>query len=267
VNIESFINIEGFKNQAEFFGTEGPFDHCVIDDFFLPDVAKLLEKDFPDYDEKSLYLYNNPLEIKKTSNNWNAFPSLTYSVFSLLNSKKFIDFISTFLCMKTQLYSDPGLNGGGWHMHKRGGKLNTHLDYSMHPKLNLQRKFNIIIYLNSEWDVAWGGELGLWGGGSEEFPGELVKSVMPNFNRAIIFDTTQNSWHGLPSPLKCPDNQYRKSIAVYYLCEPDNGSLRGKALFSPTAEQTDDPEIATLIKRRSEVSTASNVYITKNKIK
>ena len=75
------------------------------------------------------------------------------------------------------LISDPGLNGGGWHIHKQGGKLNTHLDYSLHPKLVLQRKINIIIYLNSCWKKNWGGNLGLWGNGSSKFPGKTFPSV------------------------------------------------------------------------------------------
>jgi len=261
MNIENLIDIESFKSQVDSFGMGAPFDHCIIDNFFLPDVAKLLEKEFPDYDNDSLHLYSNSLERKKTSNNWNLFPPLTYKVFSFLNSKIFIDFLSTYISNKSQLYSDPGLNGGGWHMHKKGGKLNTHLDYSIHPKLGFQRKLNIIIYLNSAWKSEWGGELGLWGGENETTPGELVKSINPNFNRAVIFDTTQNSWHGLPTPLRCPDNQYRKSIAVYYLCAPDDkATLRGKALFVPTKEQEGDLNILSLIKSRSKIETAASVY-------
>jgi hypothetical protein len=47
------------------------------------------------------------------------------------------------------LYPDPGLHGGGWHMHGAGGNLNPHLDYSIHPKSGLMRKLNIIIYLSN----------------------------------------------------------------------------------------------------------------------
>lgn len=160
-----------------------------------------------------------------------------------------------------QLYSDNGLNGGGWHTHKRGGKLNTHLDYSLHPKLGLQRKPNIIIYMNPNWKEEWGGALGLWGNESAEKPGELVVSVWNKFNRAVIFDTTQNSWHGLPEPLACPDDQARQSLASYFLCDaPDGVDARGKALFSPTKEQENDTEILKLIKKRSSVESAASVY-------
>lgn len=176
-----------------------------------------------------------------------------------------MEFLSTCLFGENKLYCDSGLNGGGWHIHSRGGKLNTHLDYSLHPKLGLQRKLNIIVYLNSEWQSEWGGHLGLWDNKSADEPGDLIKEIEPKFNRAAIFDTTFNSWHGLPKPLNCPECQFRKSLAVYYLTKPpidvDN---RGKALFTPTAEQQNDKEVLELIKKRSSVVTASSVYSNKD---
>ena len=139
--------------------------------------------------------------------------------------------------------------------------MNTHLDYSIHPKLDLQRKLNLLVYLNSNWKSTWGGFLGLWGNETSKKPGKLIKSIEPKFNRAVIFDTTQNSWHGLPKPITCPNNQYRKSIAIYYLCKKNkNVSKRGKALFSPTNEQTNDKKIIDLIKRRSSIKNAKSVY-------
>ena len=127
---------------------------------------------------------------------------------------------------KKKLYSDIGLNGGGWHIHKKGGKLNQHLDYSLHPKLGLERKLNIIIYLNSNWKKEWKGNLGFWSNESNKEPGNLVREIEPKFNRAILFDTTQNSWHGLPEPVNCPKGEYRKSLAIYYLCKPSKKLIR-----------------------------------------
>lgn len=81
------------------------------------------------------------------------------------------------------------------------------------------------------------------------------------FDHAVIFDTTQNSWHGLPEPLACPDDQARQSLASYFLCDaPDGVDARGKALFSPTKEQENDTEILKLIKKRSSVESAASVY-------
>jgi len=160
------------------------------------------------------------------------------------------------------LYSDLRLNGAGWHIHKSGGKLNTHLDYSIHPKLGMQRKLNLIIYLSREWDTNWGG-LGLWGNDTPNEPGPLIKTIDFKFNRAVIFDTTQNSWHGLPDQITCPPNFFRRSIALYYLCTPSIDAIpRGKALFSPSEMQCGNKEIEELIILRSSQGGAA-VYRTK----
>ena len=257
----NFINDKGLIRQLKTYGSSGPFDHCIIDNFFKKNVAIQLEKEFPSFNSEIWHEYNNAIEIKKTCNNWNVFPPLTYSIFSYLNSREFLKILEKNVFKKIKLYEDNGLNAGGWHIHKQGGKLNKHLDYNIHPKLNIQRKLNIIIYLNSSWKEEWKGHLGFWGNESIDYPGELKKSILPKFNRAVLFDTTQNSWHGLPEPIMCPKNQYRKSLAVYYLCEPERNAVnRGKALFYPSDDQKNDKEVLKLIKLRSQVKTAQKVW-------
>tara|TARA_B100000767_G_C19765037_1_gene537119 strand:+ start:1747 stop:2529 length:783 start_codon:yes stop_codon:yes gene_type:complete len=258
------INLDALKNAAEGWTENAPFPHLVVDNFFVDEVAEQLEKDFPDFDDNSWFEYGNALEVKKTCNSWNFFPKLTYQAFMHLNSQGFTSTLSNYLFDDIRLSSDGGLNGGGWHIHKSGGKLNQHLDYSLHPKLNLQRKVNIIVYLNSNWESSWGGNLGFWGNESSKKPGLLIKEVEPLFNRAVIFDTTCNSWHGLPGLLNCPETEFRKSMAVYYLTQPpENVDTRGKALFAPTDDQQGDEEVLELIRIRSAVDTASSAYIAK----
>lgn len=261
MTIGKFINWKNFETAAKTYGKEGPFDHLVIDNFFDEKFARVLANDFPDINSSIWHGYDNPLEVKFTNNIWNHFPESTYQLFSFFNSDEFLSYLSENLLDCTQLYADHGLNGGGWHVHKSGGKLNTHLDYSLHPKLQLQRKLNIIIYMNPDWREEWGGALGFWDNKSSESPGELVKSVWSKFNRAVIFDTTQNSWHGLPDALRCPAEQTRKSLAAYFLCDPPADiDDRGKALFVPTKEQSNDPEILDLIKQRASIDGASSAY-------
>lgn len=256
------VNVDALESAAALFKGQRPFDHAVIDGFFMPEVARQLEQEFPSFDSNVWHQYNNPIEVKKTCNDWNAFPPLTYRIFDFLNSVQFTQALGRMLGIQ-HLSADAGLNGGGWHIHRQGGKLNTHLDYNIHPKLGLQRKLNIIVYLNSNWLPEWGGQLGMWAQSKEaRKPGVLVRSVDPVFNRAVLFDTTQNSWHGLPAPLACPPGETRRSIAVYYLAPaPAATEERGKALFAPTPEQETDADVLELIKRRAEVASASSVYV------
>jgi Rps23 Pro-64 3,4-dihydroxylase Tpa1-like proline 4-hydroxylase len=259
--MEKFSRIDTAKWHEHFYGSE-PFDHLVIDNFFDANIADKLSDEFPEYESSTWHVYDNAIEHKKTCNNWNAFPSLTYSTFSYLNSTYFVENISNLLCRPA--YADPGLHGGGWHLHGKGGKLNVHLDYDIHPKMKFQRKLNLIVYLNKKWNPEWGGGLELWSHDPEtNAPKELVKTVENKFNRAVLFDTTQNSWHGLPENLTCPDGEYRKSLAVYYLQIPVVATDRQKALFAPNKEQADDESVMNLIRERSNINTFKNAYVKK----
>ena len=92
-------------------------------------------------------------------------------------------------------------------------------------------------------------------------PGKLVDEIEPVFNRAVFFDTTMNSWHGLCREVTTPNDICRKSMAVYYLTmPPENVDDRGKALFAPTDEQKQDDDVLDLIKKRSSIDSASSVY-------
>ncbi len=228
-----------------------PYDHWVLDNFFPVEMARQLSKEFPDYNEPNWHWYNNPLENKKAKNSWYEFPPFTYQIFAHLNSAEFLESIREITGIQT-LYPDVGLHGGGWHMHSRGGKLNIHLDYNINPKLNLQRKLNLIVYLTEDWDTSWGGGLELWSHDEKKNLPLNREVVVDNiFNRAILFDTTQNSWHGLPQPITCPEGVYRKSIAVYYMTDiPEDANQRKRALYAPTKEQENDSDVLDFIKER-----------------
>lgn len=255
------VNFQAIAESAQGFAGADPFDHCVVDDFLLPEVAEALAAEFPSPEADCWYRYDNPIEVKMAANNWNAFPPATYRLFSFLNSAGFVAQLSQLLGV-ADLSGDQGLNGGGCHSHGRGGKLNPHLDYNLHPKLGLQRKINLIVYLNKDWQSHWGGQLGLWRQDPDaRAPGELVTTVEPLFNRAIIFDTTQDSWHGLVRELDPPPGRYRNSLAVYYLRPaPGDAEERGKALYAPTADQAGDQSILDLIERRAQTALAGEVY-------
>lgn len=230
------------------WGSLDPFPHLVLDNFFDDELAHQLASDFPPYGSPVWHTYDNAIEVKKTLNNWHFFTPSLYTFFDDINSRECVRIFERLT--HCTLYSDPGLHGAGLHIHGAGGKLNTHLDYSIHPKLGLERRLNLIVYLNPDWQESWGGALGFWRDDNGK-PGELVKSIAPVFNRAVLFDTT-NAWHGLPEPIKCPPGQYRKSVAVYYLCEPREGAVaRNRALFAPTAAQAGDREVLDLIERRA----------------
>ena len=117
-----------------------------------------------------------------------------------VNSREFVLFMEA-ISGHTNLIVDPYFIGGGAMVTKRGGFLNMHKDFNWHHKLQLWRKINCIIYLTKEWDPNWGGELYL--SDSSKYD-DSTKKIVPLFNRAIIFQTYGNAWHGHPIPLNCP---------------------------------------------------------------
>jgi len=260
MNVAQYINYTNLSKSLESFPNAYPYDHCIVDDFFATEFAETLANEFIPYDSPSWWNYKNVLEEKKVCSNWTEFPAATYSTFSYLNSLEFLDFLSKKIDI--ELISDSGLHGGGWHCHGPGGKLNPHLDYNIHPKLGLQRVINIIIYLGNELQEEHGGHLGLWDADENGKPNQLIKEIPPRFNRAVIFNTTQCSWHGISRKLTQPEGIYRKSLAIYYLQTPlPNPDPRNRALFAPIGDQITDPEILEIIRLRSGVSTSSKVYI------
>jgi Rps23 Pro-64 3,4-dihydroxylase Tpa1-like proline 4-hydroxylase len=238
---------------GERFRSSKPFHHIVIDNLFQPEVAKNIADEFPAHDSNVwTALYNNPIEVKKTCNHWDKFPQSIYSALFYLCSQEFISKLSI-VVGKEKIYADYGLNGGGMHSHTRGGKLNIHKDYSIHPKINYMRNYNIIVYMEPEWKPEWGGGIQLWDHDAEtDQPKSVIAEVENRFNRAIIFDTTQNSWHGLPKEITCPPEQSRKSLACYYMSEIDEGTEeRNRALFIPYEDQKNDPNIVKFCEDRS----------------
>jgi Rps23 Pro-64 3,4-dihydroxylase Tpa1-like proline 4-hydroxylase len=256
----SYVNHDRMEAAFEDFHDAKPFNHCVVDDFVEPEFFELLHNEFLSYDSPKWFYYHNAIEDKKALNDWNAFPSNTYKFFSYLNSPEFVQRLS--VLVGTPLFADHGLHGGGWHSHGAGGNLNPHFDYSIHPKAGLERKINIIIYASKELQPEHGGHLGLWDSSNgPDRPGELITEIQPRFNRAVIFDTTQQSWHGMSRPLTQPPGIFRKSFAIYYMCKPSkDASPRGRALFAPRDEQRGDTAIEELIRLRSGVDTSSKVY-------
>ena len=249
-----------FQSVIEGWRKAKPFHHIVLQNFLKSDVVNEVVKEFPSFESENWRVYNNAIEVKKLLNHWDKFGPTTYRLFQYLNSSHFISKLE--VLVGCELFPDYGLNGGGLHIHKRGGKLNTHLDYSIHPKLKLERRVNLLIYVTPGWRESWGGLLGLWENDPEKSqPGALVKTIVPTFNTAVLFDTTQDSWHGLPEPIACPENMTRNSLAVYYLCRPRVGvDERGQALFAPYEDQVNDPAVLDLISRRSDVNQSKDVY-------
>ena len=261
--MNKYINFSNLNKALSKFNSKKPFPFAIVDNFFKKAIAKKLEKEFLNYNDTNLHVYNNYCEVKKSCNNWNLFPPLTYKIFTILNSRKISKIISKKLNI-AKIFPDYGLNGGGWHLMSKNGKLNPHLDYALHPKINAQRKFNLIIFLSNGWKKNWGGETCFYSKNhkNKNMPGKLSTKIYPKFNRAILFDVSQFGWHSVEL---IKQKGIRKSIATYYLIPLKKNNIieRQKALYAPTKNQIGNKKIAKFIKLRSNSHLFSKVYKTK----
>ncbi|WOK38354.1 2OG-Fe(II) oxygenase [Sphingomonas sp. C3-2] len=110
------------------------------------------------------------------------------------------------------LIADPYHAGAGLHEIKRGGHLSIHADFPQHEWMKVDRRLNLLIYLNEDWEEAYGGSLELW----DRRMKSVRQRISPLFGRAVIFNTDRDTFHGHPDPLNCPDGRSRRSIATYY---------------------------------------------------
>ncbi|MDA0284216.1 MAG: 2OG-Fe(II) oxygenase [Planctomycetota bacterium] len=186
-----------------------PFPHAVLDEFLPDEYCECLLEGFPavkDWDR-----YEDDTGVKLATNQPLMMTAGVRQVLNEFNSGSFLEFLETLTGIEG-LIPDPYFQGGGLHQIRKGGFLKVHADFNHHRKLNLDRRINVLVYLNRDWQEEFGGHLELWDRSMEQ----SVVRVLPVFNRCVVFSTTDWSYHGHPEPLNCPETTSRKSLALYY---------------------------------------------------
>lgn len=209
------INADALEKQAlqyrEQYATAEPFPHIVIDNFLPEWILEEILEEFPKPKSIDWQKFENSAEKKLASRSEIQMGKQTRLLLYQLNSSIFINFLEHLAGIKG-LIADPHFVGGGLHQIERGGFLKMHVDFNKHSILKLDRRLNLLLYLNKNWQEEYGGHLELWDSNMTR----CEKKILPIFNRCVIFSTTDFSYHGHPEPLTCPEGETRKSLALYY---------------------------------------------------
>lgn len=197
--------------KAEGYQSADPFPHIVIDDFLPVEPLSEALRYFPSPQQLRWIKYDDTNEVKLAFPEAEQLARPLREVLYFLNTPMMLQFLER-LTGIGKLISDPYFVGGGLHQIQRGGHLGIHADFNKHNRFDLDRRLNLLIYLNQNWKEEYGGHLELW----DRDMTRCAKKVLPVFNRCVIFSTTSHSFHGHPVPLTCPEGWSRKSIATYY---------------------------------------------------
>lgn len=190
-----------------------PFRHWLIDGVLSAETIKA-ELDAMQ-SVKEWVRYENDAERKQTC-------AGTGPLFVALRSWTWLAFLEQ-LTGIGGLMADDSQYGGGLHVSEAGGFLGCHLDFSLHPKTGLERRLNLVAYLN---DCA-GGETQLW----DDEARNVARTVEPNAGRILLWECSETSYHGT-APVE--GDEPRITAAVYYYTQPRPGaSPRRRALFVP----------------------------------
>ncbi len=206
---------------ADSFASAEPFPHIVIDDFLPAEFVSQLNAGFPDFSRKkksgSVHI---PVILEDGSEaqlgkEWlsreQLVPLMYRRLYWELNNNPFVALLERITGV-SGLLADPHLAGGGVHRTNAGGYLKVHADFNKHPQYGLDRRLNLLIYLNEDWLPEYGGDLELWSADMQR----CVRKIAPIAGRCVVFRTTTTSFHGHPHPLTCPPDRSRRSIALYY---------------------------------------------------
>lgn len=214
-NLKFTLDPDYLKNLAikyrEAYSQAKPFPHITIDNFLPESLLDTILEEFPKVHSIDWQKFDAPSEKKLASKDELQMGDTIRLLLYQLNSSVFINFLEN-LTGIDGIIPDPYFEGGGIHQIERGGYLKMHVDFNRHKKLRLDRRLNLLIYLNKNWSEEYGGHIEFW----NKDVTRCEKKILPIFNRCVIFNTTDFSYHGHPEPLTCPEGQTRKSLALYY---------------------------------------------------
>ncbi len=188
-----------------------PFPHIVLDNLFPNEILEEVLGDFPRPGDIPWRRFDSATEKKLGYTHETLLRTNLQLFLYEMNSAPLVQFLQELTGIEG-LIPDPWYGGAGPHQIEPGGFLKMHVDFNWHPLMKLDRRLNMLVYLNQDWKEEYGGHLELW----NRDVTRCEAKILPVFNRTVVFSTTDFSFHGHPEPLACPEGRTRKSVSFYY---------------------------------------------------
>lgn len=222
------------ESKAAVYQAGEPYHHTCIDDFLPMEVIEKVRADLDSLPEAERS-FEGAEEKLKSQYSPDRLPDYSRGLFHTFNSRAFILFLEEMTGIKG-LIPDPYFAGAGIHKTLNGGYLNIHADFNVHKKMRVERRLNVLIYLNPPWQEDWGGSFEVW----DKEMTKKVASFAPTENRMVCFSTGSDTFHGNPEPVNHPDGLPRQSIALYYYTATwDESRLEHTTIFKPRPGSSD----------------------------
>lgn len=204
------LDVESLRRS---FHAAEPFPHFVVEGLLRDDFARAVAGAYPTYDRattlgKAFRGVNETRKVQVTDAE--RFPEPVRRLHEVLRHPEFLEVLEKVTAIP-RLVADPALTGGGMHVMGPGARLDVHVDFNRLRDRELFRRLNILVFFNEGWEPAWGGQTELW----DREVRRKVRSYDPSFNRCVVFQTSEISFHGV-APVRSPDGQDRRSFAAYY---------------------------------------------------
>ena len=197
------------------FGKATPFKHLCIDNFLEAEAAESLLRDFPSFDPEKAKNEFGETGRKAVRSDLASISRFYDTFYEYLTSPGFLNAMSGITGIPDLLF-DRRMYGGGTHENLNGQGLHAHVDFNYDEEFGWHRRLNLLIYLNKEWREEWGGAIELHSNPRNPDDDSVV-AFNPIFNRAVLFETSERSWHGFPHICLPADRKHlsRKCISVY----------------------------------------------------
>ena len=244
LTIETGAARDAAQPYARAYQSAEPYNHICIDNFLPPEILEKVRADIANLPEAEAS-FDRAQEKLKTSYNPERLPQFTRNLIHAFNARPFILFLEEMTGIKG-LIPDPYFTGAGIHRVANGGHLDIHADFNLHKQMHVERRLNVLIYLNRDGKEEYGGSFEIW----DKQMTHKVQSFVPIFNRMCCFSTGSDTFHGNPATVNHPQGEHRMSIALYYYTATwDDTRKAHTTLFKPRPGTTDKAD--RLVARRA----------------